>query len=279
MGLPDDENDILAGFFSHTFDATDPRLNPLRELLRQQNIEWSEREERIYSDAELRSYPLLTMGIDRRPIVGGGPEYGTEYDLSAGCPSCGTGAPQVSPLMMLLEGLPRKGLACTTALGEKLVADSLRAALVAEGITGLELRQCQFYRNQEPLPWWQMISSFVMPKMGPKTRGIFLSLKDHVVRPDFIIPAEPPCSNCHRDGRFGKPNMSVEIVYASTDVDVTSIPDVVVTWECFGKSIKNPPSGKYPRYAMPILLMKPRVMQVFRGLKVKNASFAPVFID
>ena len=274
----DPHNERALPWMSHTLDGDDPTLNKLRALLKQEGIEWSEREEHIYTDDELRSFPLLTIGVDRKPIQGGGPEYGTTYDLTRGCLHCGTGAIQTSPLMIVLSGLPKKGLLCATCLDEILVAERLALALKEAEITGLELRHAHFYRNDEPLPWWQMISDYCMPKMSPATRGIVLSETDHVERPDFIIPAEPPCHKCKRDGRFGTPDEPEQIVYSLTDVDPDSIPDVVHTWDCTGKSMKYPPKGQFPRYRQPMILVKPKILDIFRRLKVKHVTFGPIRI-
>ena len=253
-------------FLSHTFDESSPSLAALREFLKSEGIRWSEREEHTYTDAELRSFPLLSMGVDRKPIQGGGPEDGTTYDLSRGCPRCGTGAVQTSPLMVALDGLPKKGLLCATALDDILVGERLAAALREAKTTGLELRQAHFYRNNEPLPWWQMISDYCMPKMSPATRGIVFS------------ETEPPCPECRRDERFGTPEEPEQVVYSRNDVDPDNIPDVVHTWECAGQSVKDPPEGRDPRYAQALILFKPKVFDIFRRLKVKHATFGPIRI-
>jgi hypothetical protein len=273
-------NERALPYLAHTFYDDDPRLEKLRELLGQQRIAWSEREEHVYTDDELRAFPLLIIGVDQEPIQGGGPEDGTEFELSHACPRCGTGAVQTSPLMIGIQGLPKKVLACETALGDILVAEPLAKTMREEEISGLELRQAHFYRNNEPLPWWQMISDYCMPKMSAATRGVKLSLSDYVERPDFVIPAQPPCSLCGRDGRFGIPEEPVQMVYSAKDVSPDEIPDVVHSWECFGQSIKDPPAGQDPRYAQPVMMVKPNVLDVFRRLRVKHSCFTPVrFVD
>lgn len=271
---------ILAGYFAHTFDGDDKRLRKLRESLARENIDWSEREEHVYTDDELRESALLIIGVDQEPIQGGGPEDGTEFDLSKACPRCGTGAIQTSPLMIGIPELPKKALACETVLGDILVAEPLAKSLREGEISGLELRQAHFYRNNEPLPWWQMISHYCMPMMSQATRGIKLSLTDYVERPDFIIPAQPPCPVCRRDGRFGNPEQPIQIAYSMQDVTPDEIPDAVHSWECFGQSVKDPPPGRDPRYAQPFIMVKPKVFEIFCRLKVSYSSFTPVrFVD
>jgi hypothetical protein len=265
-------------FLSHTFDEADPRLAALRELLRKEGIEWSEREEHVYTDDELRSFPLLELSVEREPLDGTSLEFGTTYDLSQACPKCGTGAIQTSPLMVPLSGLPKKGLVCAGFDGETLVAEPLMEALQESDVTGLELRQVRLHGNNEPLPWWQMIASFVMPKMSPATRGIVLSEKDHVIRADFIIRAMPPCPACRRDGRYHETDVPYSIVYDATDVDVSLLPDVVRTWESFGVSGIDKAKPQFSRYGDHRLLVKPKVCDIFRRLKVRHACFTPVRI-
>lgn len=275
----DPHNERALPYFLHTLYEDDRRLDELRDLLRREGIQWSEREEHIYTDAELREFPLLTIGVDRKPIQGGGPEYGTAYDLSNACPRCGTGAVQTSPLMIALAGLPKKGLICSTCLGEILVAERAKMELQNANGSGLELRQTRFYRNNEPLPWWQMIARHTMPRMSPKTRGMKIGSEDYVERPDFVIPGYRPCPECGRDGRSGTLDRPLEIVYSRSAIDPRDTPDVTETWECFGRSVKSPPPGQSVRYASPSLLVKPKVLDVFRRLKAKEATFAPVFFE
>lgn len=279
-GLPADASDILAGAFSSTFGADDPRLEELRALLRREGIKWSEREEHVYSDSELRSSPLLLLSVDRRPLDHGGPDYGTTYDLSKACPLCGSCAVQTSPLLVAMTELPKRGLLCSTVCCEALVAQPLAVALEQERVTGLELRQVRFYRNEEPLPWWQMLATFEMPKLSPQTRGVVLSEVDHVVGPDLVIRAEPPCSLCQRDGRFMSSAVPAQLAYSRQQVNPSALPDVAKTWEVFGKVRWNRKQFERSWFGNQLILVKPRVFDIFRRLKVKSARFVPVrFVD
>src|SRR5947208_8488104 len=69
----------------------------LHELFAERSIDWFERVEHHYTDAELRSAPLLVIGADLAPINTGSASE-PSYDLSRACPRCGTGAIQSSPL-------------------------------------------------------------------------------------------------------------------------------------------------------------------------------------
>jgi hypothetical protein len=269
---------ILGGYYDQTFDATDPKLAALRELLKREGIKWSEREEHVYTDDELRSFPLLELSVDRNPLDAGGPQYGTAYDLSKGCPRCGCGAIQCSPLLLPMSGFPKKGLLCATVFHEILVAEPLNNALREANVAGLELRQVRFYRNDEPLPWWQMMSAFEMPEMSSQSRGVVTDETDTVMEDGKVIHATPPCPKCRRDGRYHTNEEPCEIVYNRTEVDPATIPDVVHTWEAFGRSWIDREHPERSWYGEHRILMKPKVFDIFRSLKVKHACFGPVSI-
>jgi hypothetical protein len=161
-----------------------------------------------------------------------------------------------------------------------LVAEPLVEPILSAKLSGLELRQVIFYRNNDPLPWWQLITHHCMPPMSPQTRGVIPSTEDHVVRPDFVIRAMPPCLECHRDGRYHTNKEPCEIMYSRKDVDPDSLPDFAHTWESFGKSAIDPKEPRYSRYYDPMIMVKPKVLDLFRSLKVKHVEFSPVqFID
>jgi len=242
-------------------------LHKLRDLLTREGIKWSERKEFSYTVRELRRFPLLGIGMGGGTLLNVGPEFGTTYDLSTGCPECGTGAVQTSPLMIGLSELPKRRPVCQTCLGHDLVGPSVAEALRAARVTGLELRQVHLYGNNEPLPWWQMISSFTLPKMDPRTRGIL-----H----ENVRPA--PCPMCSRDGHYDTTEQESEPTYSRADVDVNELPDFVNTWECFGKSVLK--DGHPINIAQPLMFIKPKVMDFFRSLKIRGVGFGPVhFVD
>jgi len=257
--------------YSNTLDEEDPRLAILRSALTQQGIKWSERIDHVYTDAELRELPLLRLGVDREPIYSEGIEYGTRYDMSSACPHCGTGAVQSSALLMPLNALPKKGQLCATCRGDVLVGKELAQAFGDAKVSGVELRQVRFYRNSEPLPWWQIISGFEMPRLSKRTKGI---ARD--VRPGF------GCTVCERDvfAHFG--DEPAERAYDRSAVDYDRLPDVVHSWECYGRSVlEDDPVRKLVRgFALPNILVKPKVFDIIRGVGDKHECFEPVrFVD
>lgn len=239
-----------------------------KAILESKGVTWNViRIEHEYTDDELRSFPLLDLGVDREPIVGANCEYGTEYETTDACPHCGTGAVQVSSLMISLKGLPKKGLICHTAKGHILLGQQLADAVLAERITGVELRQAQLHGNREPLPWWQIISTYEMPKVSKASKN---------------LGREPlhgrSCSYCQRDMHCRMNNEPMDWVFDRHAVDPEGLPDIVHTWECFGRSFlqDDPVRDEVRGFAQPAILVKPKVLDIFRKLKIKHAVFSPV---
>lgn len=260
----------------HTFNADDPRLTFFRDYAKQFGRYYSERIEHVYTDVELRTFPLLSFGVDRKPIESGGVEYGTVYDLSKACPHCGTGAVQTSPLMLRRAELPKRGLLCETCIGQKLVATKAADVLKGSGLSGLELRQACSYRDKEPLPWWQMIARYVMPRISSRSESLIRDTQP-------LFSATDPkwgCPVCERDMYATKEGLPLNIVYERSQVDPEKLPDVVQTWECFGRSVlrNDPERGLQTGFAQPLLLVKPKVFDLFRKMKARGAGFSPVRI-
>lgn len=237
-------------------------------------VKWSERFEHVYTDAELRSFPLLRVYANRAPVESGGAETGTKYDLATGCPHCGTGAAQISPMMLELEGLPRKGHYTEANRGEMLVSSELAEALRKAGVGGVELRQACFHKTGEPLPWWQIIPKYTMPRMSRETRWLIRQGGG----PNWV-----GCAVCERDAYcYSNASEPHDYAYDRASADPDSLPDVAATWECFGRSgtALDAERRPVPILAQPFILVKPKVFDVFRALRVRKAGFGPVrFVD
>jgi hypothetical protein len=271
-----EHNDRTLAHLAHVFKGDDPRLHSLVSLLRQEGMTWFERVEHVYLEQELRGFPFLILTVNRKPLDAGGGEYGTTFDLSRACPRCGTGAIQTSPLLLPLTGLPKKGLLCEAAHGEILVAAPLADALRENNVTGLELRQVRLYANGEPLPWWQMVSQHEMPRMHPETRGVLTDEVDHLTQDGAVIRTLHPCPECRQDGRYATTAEPFELAYSEKVVKLSELPDVVHTWERFGRSGIDPEDPRLSHFAVPLLLVRPRIFDIFRRLKVRHARFEPV---
>jgi hypothetical protein len=246
-------------------------------VLQSKGATWSlVRFEHVYTDDELRSFPLLQFSMARNPIGSHrSPHYGTTYDFANACSDCGTGAVQTSPLILPAAAFSRKGDLCAGPSSEKLVGHRIQNSLVDANATGMELRQALTYRDKKPTPWWQIIAGITMPKMSKQSRNLF--------RDSGLIQSTGPkrgCPVCERDMFAFEGKEPADFVYNADEVDVESLPDVVQTWECFGRSVlhDDPERSLVRGLAQPMILVKPKVFDIFRRLKVRGAYFEPVRI-
>jgi hypothetical protein len=256
---------VLAGpnflsFYSVKFDEDDPRLKRFRIALSTAGIQWLERREHIFTKAEIEASPLLWLTIRTRERAAGGPQYGTAYDLAKGCPQCGTGAVQISPLRLNPSEIPKKGVIFQTFDDERLVSPGLARVLSEAQITGLELRRAHSYTGLANLPWAQLIAPTELPLMASSSKGIL---------------REDPCPLCGRDGYFNDAYTPTEIEYDNDQVVLDALPDVVHTYEHFGNSRLRTPFNE-SHFAQPLLLVKPKVLKVFQQKKVRGVEFVPI---
>ena len=215
--------------------------------------------ERQYSSDELRSAPLLSVLYTRKAQGLGGPESGTLYDFDSGCPCCGTGARQVSEL--LIRGkLPEHTAMVETETGEWLLSGKL--ANLLDGCTeGVDLRPVRNKRTGEALPWFQMLPRVTAPPLSPMTRG---------------IKATGQCPCCARDGHFDSIVDPFEPHYGD---DVCDSPtDAMLTWEHFGFSRLRIPRAETV-LARPRLLISSRLFRALLSQGVAGLSFIPVICD
>lgn len=249
-------------FYSVMFDEDDPRLSRLRAALSNEGIDRLERREHIYTKSELQAPPLLWLTLRTAERGRLSPRYGTEYDLSAACPLCGTGAIQTSPLLLNPSEIPKKGDIFQIMDHEKLVSLELARALSEAGISGLELRVAQAYKAKVDLPWVQLLAHEQLPPMAPSSKGIL---------------REKSCHLCRRDGYFNDAYEPTEIHYKTSELDINKIPDAVYTYEYFDRSrLREPLTDSY--FAQPLLLVKPKIFKVLQQQKVRGLVFQPVKI-
>lgn len=243
----------------------DARLNSLRSALASHGIEWSERVDDIYARAELLAAHLNLVIPNREYEVDGGPEFGTTYDLSQGCPRCGTGAPQTSPLIVSGEevvGL-RDLIAAQTFYRHIIVRENVARDLVAAEVTGVELRKVfeSCGHTQRKLPFNQICAQRTMPPMSPRTTGL---IRENV------------CSACRRNGYFQTTASPTRPVYRAEDI--RGAQDVNATWECFGYSILKP-DVRDSVIAQPLLVISPKVLKIFMDHGITAFDYYPIRID
>jgi hypothetical protein len=171
--------------------------------------------------------PLLWLKATGKPQGLGGPTYGTTYDLSRGCPRCGTGSPQISPLFVRPSHAPRRSNVWSTLDGEILLDAEISGAL--DGATGAELRQALSGVDATPLPWFQLLPIHELPRMASTTVGIYQSDRSRTAA----------CPHCHRDGYFTRREYTIRY-----ELNLSSVPDVSSTYEHFGRSVLAEPFAK-----------------------------------
>jgi hypothetical protein len=102
-------------------------------------------------------------------------------------PRCGTGATRTSPLILKKSDLPQGTGLIQTGHGETLASRDIADSLVAEIVSGLELRDVRAWRSGDPLHWIEFASNYQMPPMSKATTG---------------GAREDACPACGRDSYF-----------------------------------------------------------------------------
>lgn len=229
----------------------------------------SSRVENVYTERELRTFPLLRLIITTAMKGNGGPEFGTKYDITDACPECLAGIKQVSPLLLKASSISTKLSVIQTFSDEILIAPLLAEILIDNNITGLRLGKVISSKNMEELPWLQLLPEHELPKMSPNTRGIIRGTHES---------AQAPCSLCGRDGHFDDPTIPGEIYYEKSKMDITVIPDISKTFELFGKTLISSTFEK-SRFADPLIAVKPKFFDILRQHKVRGIAFEPIRIE
>ena len=212
-----------------------------------------------YSPAELMTAPLLVLEVSRAPKGLGGPASGTIFDFSTGCPRCGTGATQVSPLRLRPSDVKKasKTKIMETLSAEILVDEGVSHVLQQAQVSGLELREA-VSPGGDPLGWYQLIPHKELPPFASDSQGILV---------------ENSCESCHQDGFFNSATEPPEIMYRG--IDISNQAEVARTWEHFGNSRLVEPIEQ-SRLARPLILIKPRVARLFESAGVRGVNFIPV---
>ena len=197
--------------------------------------------------------PLVRLKVTSKPRGRGGPSYGTKYDVTKGCPQCGTGSPQISPLYVRSSDAPRRGNVWQTLDNEVLLDPTISTTLV--GTTGVEMRQAHSSDDDRVLPWFQLIPLHQLPRMARTTEGIY---------------QDDPCNLCKRDGFYTR--MSHTIRY---ELDLDKVPDVSHTYECFGRSVLATPFAK-SHFAQPLVILRRHVVVRLVDAGARDISVDPL---
>lgn len=172
----DDEGERLGAVRKITLDTRDPRYERIGELqkrLRRQGKSfftgWSLKYQ--YSASELKEAPLLHLNITT-PFRPTGEECGTKYNDAAGCPICGAGAPQITPLFVREQRLPKTRDFCQSWGREVIVSRRVKELFARYGITGarFEMVRPKKRSNAESTDWFQFFPENSEAEIVPPTQ-------------------------------------------------------------------------------------------------------------
>jgi hypothetical protein len=215
---------------------------------------------------EVAAAPLLVLSAGG-PAAGfhrGHPRRGTTYDERNACPGCGAGLVQTSPLKVGKTELPKTPGAATVG-DEILLHESLAEPVAAAGLRGLSFLEV-LGRNDEVLPWRQMVVTDTMPPMLASTRGMIRGRSR----------LEQPCARCGRDGWFD--TMHEPFVPAYARASLGNVPDLAWTHELFSTGTWAEPIHGKRWLASRRLVVRPVVHTLFTRLKVKGVRWSPAAV-
>jgi hypothetical protein len=241
-------------------DETDERVAKLLALLAQHGVEVESHLYDEYSEEDRQQARLLWVRVDPAYLVGGGPREGTKYDLTNACSHCETGAKQTSVLYVDHDEqkLIRKHRVVVSTSDRTILVDGgMRKKLVDAGISGIsfgDVRARHENKKWSAVARDQILVEHVMPPMrGP------LRAEDE----KYL------CKVCRRGGRISSP----EIPYC--EEDLVGMQDFNLTWEWFGE-FQTPDYKFGPCRSHPLMLVTPKVMNIFNKAGVKAFDWIPV---
>jgi hypothetical protein len=233
----------------------------------QQRLEAEHRERQDpHTEEELDRARLLLMELSWSRSIRGGFAFGTDYDLSSACPSCGSGARQTSALFVNGDDLHKvRDRRVGMALSRQGIVDrGIAKELELTGITGLcigEMFVARARGGKDKLPWKYFSAARTLPPMSPATTG---------------FTRKAGCDRCHRDGYFFEAQEPTRIVYR--EADLRDIDDVNLSWENLWQGILTP-GRKECTLPAPLLLVTPKVRRIFRDAGVTCFDWIPIHVE
>ncbi len=239
------------------------------------SYEWHRNE---YSHKELLGAPLLLLTTRGSPV-----EVPTEkggiasFDFRDACSRCGTGASRISSIVMSRKKFLKKPCLRATSSNEIIVHSDIVSSLKAASVTGIRYLRMKSARTGGELDWWHLIANHHLPPMSDETKGIFREEKREYQFGRVRLPLSGACTQCGVSGYCFDNSEPPSVVYDDPSIDLSSLPDVVTTYEYFGHSLltTNPDTQEF---ASRYLLMKPKVYQVLKSWKSRKVEYHPVKI-
>lgn len=251
-------------FVDVTFNEGDARISKLCELLAthgiRADVETTKSVE--YSEEDYQTARLLKMSAGSDYLQSKASEMGTKYDLKNACPHCGTGMKQVWYERVKRKELPlihkHRAIKC---LDDHIIVDAtIRKMLVDAGITGIsfaEVHARDEVGDWNPIDRFQIIMEHTMPPMCTEPTE---------------LDEKHMCQVCRRGGRFSFPDQPYR------KEDLVDVCDFNLTWEWFGFHTFNG-NVRDSQIPSPLVLVTPKVMNLFREARVKTFKWTPVGIE
>ena len=172
----DDEGERLGSVRKVTLDTSDPRYERIGELQKKLRrcgkssfYSWSLKYR--YSAVELRAAPFLHLKITSS-LLPTGEKCGTKYDDDAACPICGAGAPQITPLFVREQRIPKTRDFCQSWGGEMIVSRRIKELFALHRMTGarFEIVRPRKRSNDGSTDWFQFFPENSTAEIVPPTQ-------------------------------------------------------------------------------------------------------------
>lgn len=240
----------LAGY-TVLFEDDPTAADRLVEELDQHGLVTTVRRSIFYDDNEIADAPMVLLWP---PVYGSsGVAWGTEFDFTSACPTCGTGARPEHELRVEVAAAPRSAALFVTEDDDILISEDLVERLRQEFDATIDVIDAVSVEG-EPLPWKAVRD---LPRVGPLdgTSG--------------GVHRERPCARCDRDGFFFDPHESPEFRYAPHLM--ANRPPLAFTTEHWGNSVLRSPLSD-SHFAAPRLLARPDAYEAIRALGGEDYS-------
>jgi hypothetical protein len=256
MDDPDTDEPWLTGSMgSVRLPREDPRIPRFLEELRRIGEEPFLRNDREYTKKEIASAPWLSF-CGGTTSVEAGRRKDQAWDFASVCPTCGSGAVPVPPLIVRFERIPKQGWSAACPFGLIVVSRSLAQTLVDAGLTGFSVEAVRTPSRQEPddrFRWLRITS--IWPRASPKSTWRF----------------DEPCPQCDRPSHFDLWKEPTEIYYESVPADAC---DFNHSWEQYGYWKR----GEQNTGAAPQIILSQRAYRTIKAAGIKSLSGTPLSI-